>query len=165
MARIPNARVELATFRERIAGVTYHLPLSSRLDMSDKRDRLSVAFNSFFSDLYVPPPSEREIELRCVISGKGRAPEEAFITLQLVLTPGEVLQTAAGKNLTVGEQRLELQPEAIGGWIRHHGWTMYVDPAARLVWPVQPFNPYTNAPEAGLARAVAALSVDRKSVV
>lgn len=152
-------QVELATFRERIAGVTYHLPLSSRLDMSDQRDRLSVAFNSFFSDLYVPPPSEREIELRFVITGKGRAPEEAFTTLQLVLTPGETLQTAAGKNVTVGQERLELEPEAIGAWIRHHGWTMYVDPAARMVWPVHPFNPYANAPEEGLAHAVAALSV------
>jgi hypothetical protein len=36
---------------------------------------------------------------------------------------------------------------------------MYVDPAARLVWPVYPFNPYANAPEKGLDRAVAALSV------
>ena len=29
----------------------------------------------------------------------------------------------------------------------------------RLVWPVHPFNPYANAPEDGLAHAVAALSV------
>src|SRR5205823_5141858 len=91
---------ELATLRERIAGVTYHLPLSSRLEMNDTRDRLSVAFNSFFSDLYVPPANERAIDFRFVISGKGRAPEEAYATLQLVLKPGEVLETAAGRKVT-----------------------------------------------------------------
>jgi hypothetical protein len=36
---------------------------------------------------------------------------------------------------------------------------MHVDPSARLVWPVHPFNPYANAPEEGLRHAVAALSV------
>jgi hypothetical protein len=150
---------ELATFRERIAGVTYHLPMSSRLQMNETRDRLSVAFNSFFSDLYVAPPSERAVDLRFVISGKGRAPEEAFVTLQLVLKPGEELETAAGKKVTVGQERLEWGPEEIGAWIRHHGWTIYVDPTARLAWPVHPFNPYANAPEEGLNHAVAALSV------
>jgi hypothetical protein len=150
---------ELATFRERIAGMTYHLPLSSRLEMSDTRDRLSVAFNTFFSDLYIPPPSERELDLRFVISGKGRPPEEAFLTVQLTLKPGETLETAAGRKLTVGTDRLEMEPDAIGGWIRHHGWTMDTDPTARLVWPVHPFNPYANAPETGLDHAVAALSV------
>jgi hypothetical protein len=81
------------------------------------------------------------------------------MTLQLVLKPGEILETAAGKKITVGNEPVDLAPEAIGGSIRHHGWTMQVDPAARLVWPVHPFNPYANAPEGGLEHAVAALSV------
>jgi hypothetical protein len=37
---------------------------------------------------------------------------------------------------------------------------MRIDPAARLVWPVYPFNPYANAPETALEWAVGALSVD-----
>ncbi|PYT27605.1 MAG: hypothetical protein DMG57_17805 [Acidobacteria bacterium] len=150
---------ELATFHEKIAGVTYHLPLSSRLEMTDVRDRLSLAYNSFFNDLYVEPPSEREMKFRFVISGRGRPPEDSAATLQLVLKPGEVLETAAGKNITLGSEPVELTSEAIGGWIRHHGWTLNVDPAARLVWPVYPFNPYANAPETTLEHAVAALSV------
>jgi hypothetical protein len=153
---------ELATFRERVAGVTYYMPLSSRLQTGEQTDRLSVAFNTFFSDLYAVRPTEREMTLRFMISGKGRPPEEAFTTLQLVLQPGEALETAAGKKMTVGGERIDLSPDAIGAWIRHHGWTMYVDPAARLVWPVYPFNPYSNAPEEGLAHAVAALSVPLK---
>jgi hypothetical protein len=158
---------ELATFREKIAGVTYHLPLSSRLQMSynssdklrDKSDRLSVAFNSFFSDLYIEPAKERELNFRCLISGKGRPPEEAFITLQLVLKPGETLETGAGKRVTIGAEEVALAPQEIGGVIRHHGWSLSVDPAARLVWPVRPFNPYSNAREEGLEHAVAAVSV------
>jgi len=37
-----------------------------------------------------------------------------------------------------------------------------VDPAARVVWPVLPFNPYRNAPETDLVHAVGALSVPVK---
>ena len=158
---------ELATFREKIGGATYHLPLSSRLQMSDesgdklrdRSDRLSVAFNSFFGDLYIDPASERELKFHCLISGKGRAPEEAFMTLQLVLKPGEPLETGAGKKITLSAEPVTLSAQEIGGSIRHHGWTLEVDPAATLVWPVHPFNPYANAPEPGLEHAVAALAV------
>jgi hypothetical protein len=37
---------------------------------------------------------------------------------------------------------------------------MKVDPGARLVWPVYPFNPYASGPETSLEWAVGALSVD-----
>jgi len=40
---------------------------------------------------------------------------------------------------------IELGPEQIGGWIRHGGWTLTIPPAARLSWPVLPFNRYRNA--------------------
>ena len=36
---------------------------------------------------------------------------------------------------------------------------MKLDPAARLVWPVYPHNPYSNGPETDIERAVGALSV------
>jgi hypothetical protein len=150
---------ELATFHEKVAGVTYHLPLSSRLEMNDLRDRLALAYNTFFSELYVEPAADRELKFRFVISGKGAPPEEAAATLQLVLKPGEELETAAGRKLMPGSERIELAPDAIGGWIRHHGWTLHVDPAARLEWPVYPYNPYVNAPETTIDHAVATLSV------
>ena len=150
---------ELATFREKLAGTTYHMPESSRLEMSDARDRLSLAYNTFFSELYIEPPSERELKFRFVINGKGTPPEEAFLTLQLVFKAGEALETATGKKITLGNEPVELSPEAIGGWIRHRGWTLRVDPSARLVWPVHPFNPYANGPETSLEHAVGALSV------
>jgi hypothetical protein len=55
--------------------------------------------------------------------------------------------------------RVDLTPDRIGGWIRHRGWTLRVDPAARLTWPVRPFNPYSNGPEKELRHAVGVLSV------
>ena len=67
--------------------------------------------------------------------------------------------TAAGKKITLGSEQLELAPDAIGGWIRHHGWTLQVDPSAQLIWPIYPFNPYRNGPETDLHHAVAALSI------
>jgi hypothetical protein len=36
---------------------------------------------------------------------------------------------------------------------------MTVDPSARLVWPVYPFNPYSNGPETDLRHAVAVLTL------
>ncbi len=47
---------ELATFSERFGEIGNHLPLSSRLRMSDTGDNLSVAFNTFFAELKVSPP-------------------------------------------------------------------------------------------------------------
>jgi hypothetical protein len=46
--------------------------------------------------------------------------------------------------------------------IRHGGWTLKVDPSARMVWPVYPFNPYSNGPETEQRNAVGALSLPIK---
>lgn len=150
---------ELATFSETLMGQIVHLPLSSRLQMSDTQDRLSLAFNTFFSDLYVPHPANDELSFRFVVSGRGTPAEEPRLTLQLCLKAGEPLETGAGRKLTLGADRIELQATEIGGWIRHHGWMMKVPPESRLIWPIYPHNPYANAPETNIERAVAALSV------
>jgi hypothetical protein len=150
---------ELATFSEKLLGQVFHMPLSSRLQMREDRDRLSLAYNTFFTDLYVPTPSDHQVTFRFVITGKGTPSEEAQLTLQLCLRAGEELETAAGKKVLLGSERLDLGPEELGGWIRHHGWTLKIDSTARLVWPVYPHNPYADAPEKGLEHAVGALWV------
>ena len=80
------------------------------------------------------------------------------LNLQLCLRAGEALETAKTK-IVLGARPLELGPDQIGGWLRHRGWTLHVDPAARLTWPVLPFNPYANAPEKDLRHAVGVLTV------
>ena len=150
---------ELATFSEKLFGQTVHMPMSTRLQMSDTQDRLSLAYNTFFSDLYVPTPSEHELTLRFAITGRGNPAEDPRLTLQVCLKAGETLETGAGKKAVLGKERLELTPDELGGWIRHRGWTMKLDPTARLVWPVYPHNPYANGPETDIERAVGALSV------
>ncbi len=151
---------ELATFTQTAAGQTTHMPISSRLQMGPREDRLSLGYNTFYSDLFVPAPSKNELALKFKIVERSGPTENGRLTLQLVLKAGEVLETGAGKKITLGADRIELGPADLGGSIRHHGWTMHVDPAARLVWPVFPFNPYANAPETSLEWAVGALSVD-----
>ena len=150
---------ELATFSETLLGQIVHMPLSSRLQMNDAEDRLSLAFNTFFTDLYVPSPSESELRLRFVITGRGAPPETARLTLQLVLKEGEMLESAAGKKLRLGGERIELSHGELGAWIRHHGWTLKLAEGSRLIWPVFPHNPYADAPETRLEYAVGALSV------
>ena len=142
---------------ENLGGRIYHTPLSSRLQMSDEVDRLSLAYNTFFADLFVPRPSDDKVTLRYVISGKGTPPEEARLTLQLCLKASEELETASGGKIVLGAERLDLSD--LGEWIRHHGWTLKIPASAKLVWPVYPYNPYTAAPEKDLKYAVGALSV------
>jgi len=150
---------ELATFSEKLPEALVHMPLSSRLQMNDSQDRLSLAFNTFFSDLFVPPPTDKEFRLRFMISGRGTPSEAARLTLQLCLKENETLETAAGKKVALGKERVELSGADLGNWIRHHGWTMKVPPSARIVWPVYPHNPYADAPEIRLEYAVGTLSV------
>jgi hypothetical protein len=150
---------ELATFSEKLLGQVFHMPVSSRLQMSETADRLSLAYNTFFADIYVPAPLENEVALRVAVTGKGSPPADARLTLQLCLKNGETLETGAGKKVVLGPERVELSASELGGWIRHHGWTLKTDPAAALIWPVHPHNPYADAPEKGLERAVGALSV------
>jgi hypothetical protein len=151
---------ELATFSEKLMGQTVHMPNSTRLQMGDREDRLSLAYNTFFSDLFIPVPTGNELALRFRIGARGELAESARLTLQLVLKAGEMLETGAGQKITLGADRIELGAAELGGLIRHHGWVMKVNPEARLVWPVYPFNPYANGPETSLEWAVGALSVD-----
>ena len=151
---------ELATFSQTIMGQTTFMPISTRLQMGEREDRLSLAYNTFYSDLFVPLPTENELALRFRITERSGPTENGRLTLQLVLKAGEVLETGAGKKITLGANRIELGPADLGGSIRHHGWTMRIDPTARLIWPVYPFNPYGNAPETSLEWAVGALSID-----
>jgi hypothetical protein len=151
---------ELATFSEHLMGQTVHLPMSTRLHIGEPQDRLSLAYNTFFADLFVTPPSENDLSLRFRITQRGEAADSAQLTLQLVLKAGEALETGAGRKITLGADQIELGPADLGGWIHHHGWTMKLDPTARLLWPVYPFNPYANGPETNLEWAVGVLSVD-----
>lgn len=150
---------ELATFSEKIDGQVYHLPINSRLQMSDTADRLSLAFNTFFADVYVPKITGKELKFWFVINGKGTPSEETKLNLQLCLKAGEILETESGKKIILGNEKVELSSEEIGGWIRHHGWTLKMDAGARFTWPVFPHNPYTNGPEIKLEKAVGVLSI------
>jgi hypothetical protein len=147
---------ELASFREQVRGDVYHLPLDSRLKMGSDRDRLSLAYNTFLADVEVGPPAAGELPFRYVIDRKGTRPlEGCFLTLQLVVKPGEPVQFGGGKQFVPGAERVSLDA---GGSVRHRGWTLTWKGPAELTWPVYPYNPYADAPETSLEQAVAALT-------
>lgn len=148
---------ELATFSEVVGGAVIHMPLSSRLQMGEKEDRLSLGFNTFFSDLYIA--AEKDVQLRFVISGRGTPGPDTRLNLQLCLKAGEVLETGSGKKITLGAERIELSAADVGGRIAHHGWVMEVPAGAMLTWPVYPHNPYADVAETNIAYAVGRLSV------
>jgi hypothetical protein len=150
---------ELATFLERTKQGVTTIPLSSRLRMADDRDRLALGYHTFFAELEVPKPADDRLPFRFTITetGRGRL-QDVQLNLQLCLKAGEILETAGGK-FKLDDQRIELTADQVGGWIRHRGWTLRVDPTARLVWPVLPFNPYANGPEKDIKHAVGILTV------
>ena len=148
---------ELATFRETVRGRTNHLPINTALRMAPGVDRLSLAYNTFFADLEVSEPSRQQVAFRFAVTDMGRV-EEAQLAVQLVLRPGELLETGKTK-VILGPDRVELGPEEVAGLIRHRGWSLRFDSPARLVWPVFPYNPYANAPETSLGLAVGVLTV------
>jgi hypothetical protein len=150
---------ELATFVEKTKDGVAHLPVSTRLRMSDKEDRQGLAYHTFFAEVRAAPPTERRLAVRVVVTetGKDRL-QEAQLTLQLCLKTGKVLGTAKTKAVLDG-RRVELGPDELGGVIRHAGWSITVPAEARLTWPVYPYNPYRNGPETELRHAVAVLHV------
>ncbi len=85
------------------------------------------------------------------LASRGQVAETSIAALKRV--------RASGRKLVLDGARIELGPEEIGGWIRHNGWTLKTDARARLAWPVYPFNPYADAPETSLERAIGTLSV------
>jgi hypothetical protein len=149
---------ELATFSGTVGGQIFHMPLSSRLQMSEEHDRLALSYDPFFCVLQPVVLSDRRVRLGFAITPKSRT-IDALITLQLCLKAGHELETGAGRKIVLDASKVELGPEEIGAWIRHNGWTLRVDPASRLSWPVYPYDPYADAPETGLEHAVGVLSV------
>jgi hypothetical protein len=152
-----KSQPELATFTEKVGGHVVHTPTSSRLKMSDNTDQLALAYNSFFAVLEVMPASDKRQEFRFVITPTGRI-AEADLNLQLVLKPGEALETSVGRRVVLDDKPIRWSTEDVGDWIRHHGWTLKLPPGARLVWPIYPFNSYRNGPETELVHAVATMS-------
>jgi hypothetical protein len=148
---------ELATFTESIQGSVVNMPLSSRLQMGQNEDRLSLAYNTFFSDLY--SAVDKALTLRFVISGRGTPGPDTRLNLQFCLKSGEALETGSGKRVLLGAERLSLLPSDLRGRIVHHGWTLDVPEGASLEWPVFPHNPYADAPETNLAYAVGRLTL------
>ncbi len=146
---------ELATFLEVSDGVTHHLPLRGYLDMSDTGDRLWLAYNSFLAQIEIPPASEETLELRFKFTGRGTAPDNARLSLQLHLLPGKELDFGAGNRLQLDKEKIS---RTIRGPLRHGGWTFEADREATLIWPVFPYNPYRNGPETNLAHAVGVVS-------
>ena len=149
---------ELATFIEAVGGTVVYMPLSSRLQMGESEDRLSLAYNTFFSDLYVAA-GDKSVGLRFVISGRGTPGADTRLNLQLCLKAGESLETGSGKKLVLGAERIELTPADLRGRIAHHGWTLELPEGATLLWPVYPHNPYADAPETNIAYAVGRLTI------
>ncbi|MBL7698660.1 MAG: hypothetical protein JNK79_10885 [Chitinophagaceae bacterium] len=152
---------ELGTFFEKLSGKYYSIPISSRLNITSDTMRLSLGYNTFFSDLYVPVKSTGKLPFYFVISGMGRPAEEAALNLQLCLKAGETLETATGQKFVLGTDKIELTPAMIGGWIKHNGWTLHMDEHARITWPVYPYQPYGGEPhlESDIKYAIGALSV------
>jgi len=149
---------ELATFEEAIGRDSIHMPVSSRLQMSDDTDKLALAYNVFFAVLEVPKPMQKQLNFRFATTYKwGDAISQ--LHLQLMLKAGDTLETGAGRKIILGKEKIELSSDDLSGLIKHNGWTLHLPTGMHLEWPVYPFNPYKDAPETELERAIGVLSL------
>jgi hypothetical protein len=150
---------ELATFLEKSKDRLTTIPLSSRLRLADGGDRRGLGYHTFFADAEVAEPTNDRLRWRFAITetGRGRL-QDVKLNVQLCLKAGAELETAKTR-VVLGEERVELGPDKIGGWIGQHGWKLSVAPSARLKWPVLPFNPYKNGPETDMHYAIGVLTV------
>ena len=152
---------ELATFTETIGNQVVHMPLTSYLKMTDSSDRLALSYNTFFAEVEVLPPSERRLEFRVRTTYKwGDAKSQ--LNIQLVIKPGQILETGTGKSIVPGTERIDLTGDELGEAITHNGWVLHLPVNAHLNWPVFPFNPYRDGPEISLENAVGVISVPLK---
>lgn len=153
---------ELATITEVIGKDSIHMPVSSYFKMSEKEDKLALAYNVFFATIEVPKPSISQLKFQIATTYKlEQAVSE--LNLQLVLIPGQTLETGAGRKIILGEDKIEWDDAELGGWIKHDEWTMQIPSGMHLRWPVLPFNPYKNKPETDLSKAVGRLSIALKN--
>jgi len=152
---------ELATFTEAIGNDSIHTPVSSRLQMGEKIDRLALAYNVFFAVLEIPRPSEKQLKFRFLTTYKWGDAVSRF-NLQLVLKAGQTLETGSGQKIILGKEKIDLGDTELGGLIRNNGWTLHLPPGMRLTWPVYPFNPYKDGPETELTLAIGTLSIPLK---
>jgi hypothetical protein len=148
---------ELATFRESVRRQVYHMPIDTRLRVGGQTDRLSLAFNGFTADVDAGVPAGTQLPLRFTVRRKGGA-DAAYLTIPLVLKPGEPLISGGGRRITPGPTAVSMESKDLGGSIRHRGWTLSWDGAARFSWPVYPYNPYADGPETSLEYAVGTLT-------
>jgi hypothetical protein len=149
---------QLATFTEYVRGDSLNMPVSSKLVLNNKMDKLSLAYNVFYATIEVPKPTTDKLsfDIRTVYKW-GDA--DTRMNLQLVLKSGMELVTGSGKKITLGAEPVFLDSADVNGLITHNGWTMHVPASAKLYWPVYPFNPYADAPEKDIIKAVGRLTM------
>ncbi|MEO6960486.1 MAG: hypothetical protein ABIY90_00875 [Puia sp.] len=149
---------ELATFTETIGKDSIHMPVESRLEMNDKTDKLSLAYNVFFASVVVPKPEEKKLSFQVLTFYKwGEA--VTTLNLQLILKSGQEIETGTGKKVVLGNDKIEWGDAETVGVLKHHGWVLHLPPGMHFSWPVYPFNPYHNAPETELSKAIGRLSL------
>ena len=148
----------LATFTEKIGSDSIHMPVSSKLEMDKKIDKLALAYNVFFASVEIPRPNEKQLSLNIRTTYKwGEA--ACNLNLQLVLKSGQEISTGSGKKFILGENKIDLGDEELGGLLIHNGWILQLPHNIHFSWPVYPFNPYTDAPETDISKAIGVLSL------
>lgn len=152
---------ELATFTEVVGRDSLHIPVSSKLQMNEKEDRLALAYNTFFAVLEVPTPAAKQLKFQINTVYKWGDAVSGF-NLQLMLKAGETLETGGGKKIILSNEKIDLDEKELGGWLKHNGWTMHIPQGMHLSWPVYPFNPYANKPETSLDKAIGRLFTQLK---
>lgn len=131
---------ELASFGSTVA-----------LDGARQGERIGLAFDGFVAELSALVGEEAVVAVALKPQGSKPA-SNVRVALQLKLHAGEWVETGSGERVQIGVAPVRL--ERLGGWVRHHGWTLRLPETAVLTWPQFGYNPYRAAPDSALDYAV-----------
>jgi hypothetical protein len=141
-------------------GTLYHVPTAAALAVGNEPN-LELTYGPETCRIRVCVKDDRTLEYVVSSSVASGLPIHAHLTL--LPRMGKLLETCAGKKITLEAAPLALTAEHLGAWITLDGYRLRLPPGAELRWPVLPHNPYRDdgraEPDEG--RLVIAIPLDR----
>ncbi|MBN2308713.1 MAG: hypothetical protein JXR94_07055 [Candidatus Hydrogenedentes bacterium] len=127
-------------------GEFHHVPASAQLT-TERELGLDLAYGPESCRVRVVPLDDRTLTYRVDATTASGLPVAAHLTLLPRL--GELLVSAAGRQVELGETPFAWTPEEIAGQFAYAGCRFTVPAAASLHWPATRHNPYRKDGHAG----------------
>jgi len=117
-----------------------HVPSSVKVTVDETTVKAVLEYGKTSCEIEITCVDAKSLRICYRASGEWDRPVEGHITLLSHLN--QELVTARGASVRLEPKPFTWSAEQLGPWFRHGGWQLSVPDPARLMWPVQPHNPY-----------------------